>query len=262
MTAGYSGVSFINEGPLIRTSCDAGSSQERERERERALAKIGEVGNKAELKQRLVEYHEKEGEGLSVLEIEYDIEGRKQTDNLEGEDSANVSNTAVMQFIQQQMQQMQKQTQQQMQHMQQQMQQQIQQQMQQQMQQQTQQQGQQIESKIDIVQKNQRILQTHTDETYQQFESKVNVLEEKVDNAIGLLDARIDAQEKNADAVKNEIKALKKELAKQQTNDITTSSIKVKTLIFDGTTNFNALKLQFGVVAQKICGRTTIKQSP
>uniref|UniRef100_A0A1A9V4M2 Uncharacterized protein n=1 Tax=Glossina austeni TaxID=7395 RepID=A0A1A9V4M2_GLOAU len=132
------------------------------------------------------------------------------------------------------------------------------QQMQQQMQQQSQQQGQQIESKIDGTtekiekdQENQRILQIYIDETYQQFQSKVNVLEEKVDNAIGQLDARINAQEEDAGAAKNEIKALKKELAKQQTNDVSTSSIKVKTPRFDGTANFNAFKLQFGVVATK-----------
>uniref|UniRef100_A0A1A9V860 Uncharacterized protein n=1 Tax=Glossina austeni TaxID=7395 RepID=A0A1A9V860_GLOAU len=127
--------------------------------------------------------------------------------------------------------------------------------------QQTHQQGQQIESKIDIVCENQRILQI--DETYQRIEDKVNVLEEKVDNAIGQWCARINAQEKNettalnkeletdADAVKTEIKALKKELAKRQTREVTTGSIQVKTPLFDGTTNFNAFKLQFGVVVTK-----------
>uniref|UniRef100_A0A1A9VAJ1 t-SNARE coiled-coil homology domain-containing protein n=1 Tax=Glossina austeni TaxID=7395 RepID=A0A1A9VAJ1_GLOAU len=152
---------------------------------------------------------------------------REKHSEEKGEDGASVSNAVVMQSMQQ-------------------------------MQHQMQQQGQQIESKIggttekiDIVQENQLILQTHIDETHQQFEGKVNVLKEKVDNAIGQLDARINAQEKDADAVKNEIKALKKELAKQQTNDVTTSSIKVKTPLFDGTTNFNAFKLQFGVVATK-----------
>uniref|UniRef100_A0A1A9V7V7 Uncharacterized protein n=1 Tax=Glossina austeni TaxID=7395 RepID=A0A1A9V7V7_GLOAU len=191
------------------------------------------VRSNAELKQRLVEHLEKEGEDLFILEFEYNIEGREQPDNLggtentatarekhseeKGEDGANA---VVMQFMQQ-------------------------------IQQQMQQQSQQIESKIDIVQVNQRILQTHIDETYQQFEGKLNVLEEKVDNAIGQLDARIKAQEKYADAAKNEIKALKKELAKQQTNDVTTSSIKVKAPLFDGTTNFNAFKPQFGVVAAK-----------
>uniref|UniRef100_A0A1A9V0Z5 Retrotrans_gag domain-containing protein n=1 Tax=Glossina austeni TaxID=7395 RepID=A0A1A9V0Z5_GLOAU len=89
------------------------------------------------------------------------------------------------------------------------------------------------------------------DETYQQFEGKVNVLEEKVGNTIGQLDARLNAQEKDGDAGKNEIKALKKELAKLQTNDVTTSSIKVKTPLCAGATNFNAFKLQFGVVATK-----------
>uniref|UniRef100_A0A1A9ZYB0 CCHC-type domain-containing protein n=1 Tax=Glossina pallidipes TaxID=7398 RepID=A0A1A9ZYB0_GLOPL len=34
-------------------------------------------------------------------------------------------------------------------------------------------------------------------------------------------------------------------------NAVTTTSIKVKTLLFDGITNFNAFKLQFGVVATK-----------
>uniref|UniRef100_A0A1A9VGU2 CCHC-type domain-containing protein n=1 Tax=Glossina austeni TaxID=7395 RepID=A0A1A9VGU2_GLOAU len=169
------------------------------------------LGSKTELKQRLVEHLEKEGEDLSVLEFEYNIGGREQTDNLEGEDGASVSNTVVRQCIQQQMQQQMQQTQQQTQR-----------QTKQQMQR-MQQQGQQIESKIDIVQENQRILQTHIDETYQQFEGKVNVLEEKVDNVIGQLDARINAQEKD---VKNEIKALKKELAKLQTNNVTTSSTK------------------------------------
>uniref|UniRef100_A0A1A9VJ38 Uncharacterized protein n=1 Tax=Glossina austeni TaxID=7395 RepID=A0A1A9VJ38_GLOAU len=191
------------------------------------------IGSKAELKQRLVEHLEKEGEDLSIFEFEYNIEGREQTDNFggtentatarekhseeKGEDGASVSNAVIMQFMQQ-------------------------------MRQQMQQQGQQIESKIDIVQENQRILQTHIDEMCQQFEGKVHVLEEKVDNAIGQLDAIINAQEKD---VKNEIKALEKELAKLQTNDVTTSTIKVKILLFDGTTNSNAFKLQFGVVATK-----------
>uniref|UniRef100_A0A1A9UDK4 Uncharacterized protein n=1 Tax=Glossina austeni TaxID=7395 RepID=A0A1A9UDK4_GLOAU len=139
---------------------------------------------KAELKQRLVEHLEKEREDLSVLEFGYNIEGREQTDNLEGEDGASVSNTVLMQFIQQQMQQQM---------------------------QQTKQQGQHIDGttkKIDIIQENQRILQTHIDEMYQQFEGKIKVLEEKADNSIGQLDARINAQEKD---VKNEIKALKQQ---------------------------------------------------
>uniref|UniRef100_A0A1A9VMA4 Uncharacterized protein n=1 Tax=Glossina austeni TaxID=7395 RepID=A0A1A9VMA4_GLOAU len=145
----------------------------------------------------------KDGEDLSVLEFEYNIEGKDQTDNLEGientdtarekhseekgEDGASISNAVFTQFMQQ---------------------------MQQQMQQKTYQQTQQIQSKIDgttekieKVQDNQRILQTYIDETYQQFEGKVNVQEEKVDNAIGQLDAKI--------------KALRKEVAKLQTNDNT-----------------------------------------
>uniref|UniRef100_A0A1A9V2N4 Integrase_H2C2 domain-containing protein n=1 Tax=Glossina austeni TaxID=7395 RepID=A0A1A9V2N4_GLOAU len=70
------------------------------------------------------------------------------------------------------------------------------------------------------------------DETYQQFDGEVNVLEEKVDNAISQLDARVNSQEKDADAVKNEIKALKKELAKLQTNDVTTSCIKSEAIVW------------------------------
>uniref|UniRef100_A0A1A9VE53 CCHC-type domain-containing protein n=1 Tax=Glossina austeni TaxID=7395 RepID=A0A1A9VE53_GLOAU len=167
------------------------------------------------------------GKSTTWEEQKIQLQQGKNTAKKKGEDGASVSNAVVMQSMQQ-------------------------------MQHQMQQQGQQIESKIggttekiDIVQENQLILQTHIDEMHQQFEGKVNVLEEKVDNAIGQLDARINTQEKDADAVKNEIKALKKELAKQQTNDVTTSSIKVKTPLFDGTTNFNAFKLQFGVVATK-----------
>uniref|UniRef100_A0A1A9VFK1 Reverse transcriptase/retrotransposon-derived protein RNase H-like domain-containing protein n=1 Tax=Glossina austeni TaxID=7395 RepID=A0A1A9VFK1_GLOAU len=40
-------------------------------------------------------------------------------------------------------------------------------------------------------------------------------------------------------------------MAKLQTNDVTTSSIKVETRLHDGTTNFNAFKLQRDVVATK-----------
>uniref|UniRef100_A0A1A9VP62 Peptidase A2 domain-containing protein n=1 Tax=Glossina austeni TaxID=7395 RepID=A0A1A9VP62_GLOAU len=124
---------------------------------------------------------------------------REKDSEEKGEDVASISNAVVMQFMQQ---------------------------MQQQMQQQTYQQTQQIESKIDgttekieEVQDNQRILQTRIDETYQKFEGKVDVLEEKVDKAIGQLDAKITA--------------LKKEVAKLQTNDATISSIKVKTPLSD-----------------------------
>uniref|UniRef100_A0A1A9UZ74 Fork-head domain-containing protein n=1 Tax=Glossina austeni TaxID=7395 RepID=A0A1A9UZ74_GLOAU len=157
------------------------------------------IGSKAELKQRLVEHLGKEKEDLFILEFEYNIKGREQTDDLGGtentatarekhseEKSEDGANAVVMQFMQQ-MQQMQQQTQQ------------------------MQQQGQQIQSKVDgttekiyIVQENQRILQTHIDEMYQQFEGKVKVVEEKVGNAIGQLDARINGQKKD---VKNEIKA-------------------------------------------------------
>uniref|UniRef100_A0A1A9Z683 CCHC-type domain-containing protein n=1 Tax=Glossina pallidipes TaxID=7398 RepID=A0A1A9Z683_GLOPL len=59
----------------------------------------------------------------------------------------------------------------------------------------------------------------------------------------------MNAQEEDADALRNEIKALKKIWL--QTNEVTTSSIKVKTPLFGSTTNFNAFKLQFGVVATK-----------
>ncbi|KAL9907525.1 uncharacterized protein ACN427_003636 isoform 1-T9 [Glossina fuscipes fuscipes] len=128
----------------------------------------------------------------------------------------------------------------------------------QQMQQQTQQQMQQMQqrtqlkSKIDEqIQENQHILRTHIDETYQQFDGKGNVLEGKVDNAISQLDTRINAQEEDVDAMKIEIKILKEALTKLQTNDVTTSSIKVKTPLFDSSTNFNTFKLQFGVVATK-----------
>uniref|UniRef100_A0A1A9ZDS9 Retrotransposon gag domain-containing protein n=1 Tax=Glossina pallidipes TaxID=7398 RepID=A0A1A9ZDS9_GLOPL len=45
--------------------------------------------------------------------------------------------------------------------------------------------------------------------------------------------------------------SFRNELAKQKTTDVTTSSIKVRTPVFGGTTNFNAFKLQCGLVARK-----------
>ncbi|KAL9907534.1 uncharacterized protein ACN427_003638 isoform 1-T3 [Glossina fuscipes fuscipes] len=147
-------------------------------------------GTKTELKQRLVEQLEKDGQDPSILEFEYKIEGREQADNVEGtgnaaakqgeekgEDSASILN--IMQFLQQMQQQAQPQTQQQMQ------------QQTEQMQQQMQKQTEQIKSKIDEkIQENQRILRTHIDKTHEH------------------LDARINAQEENADAFKKEIKDL------------------------------------------------------
>uniref|UniRef100_A0A1A9V4N5 Uncharacterized protein n=1 Tax=Glossina austeni TaxID=7395 RepID=A0A1A9V4N5_GLOAU len=151
--------------------------------------------------------------------------GREQLDHLGGtentatagdqrseekaENGTSISNAVVMQFMQQ----MQRQTQQ----------------VQQQVQQHIQSGQQEIESKIDgrtekieKIQENQGILQTHINEVYRQFESKVNVLEGRVGNALDQLDVRMNSQEKDADALRSEIKALKKEMAKLQTNDITT----------------------------------------
>uniref|UniRef100_A0A1A9VJB0 Uncharacterized protein n=1 Tax=Glossina austeni TaxID=7395 RepID=A0A1A9VJB0_GLOAU len=111
---------------------------------ELSMALQSAVGSKAELKQRLVEHLEKEGEDLSTLEFEYNTEGREQTDKLRGtkntatarekhseEKGEDGANAVVMKFMQQMQQKMQQQMQplQQMQHM-------------KQMQQQTQQQGQ------------------------------------------------------------------------------------------------------------------------
>uniref|UniRef100_A0A1A9VHR3 SAP domain-containing protein n=1 Tax=Glossina austeni TaxID=7395 RepID=A0A1A9VHR3_GLOAU len=134
-----------------------------QRKQELGKRNLRTVGSKAELKQRLVEHLEKEGEDLSILEFEYNIKGREQTDNLGGTENADTAREKL--------------------------------------------------------------------------------------SKDGQFDARINAHEKDADAVKNEIKTLKEEQAKQQTNDVTTSSIKVKVPLFDGT--INAFKLQFGVVATK-----------